>query len=138
MDVGVGGGALSELLEDECWDLLRTRTVGRVGWQGSGGPTIVPVNYVIDERAVIFRTAPYTDLGREGAVQEVAFQVDDLDPVARSGWSVLVRGRRRLDPEAYGKAPRPEVWVGGSRWLVLRIEARTISGRRLTPPATPE
>ena len=132
MDVGEGGRALTELREDECWDLLRARTVGRVGWQGSDGPTIVPVNYVIDERAVVIRTAPYTDLGREGIVREVAFEVDDLDPVSRSGWSVLVRGRRRLDPEAYGTTPRPEVWVGGSRWLVLRIEVRTISGRRLT------
>ena len=132
MNVGEGGGALTELHEDECWDLLRARTVGRVGWQGSDGPTIVPVNYVIDERAVIVRTAPFTDLGREGSVRELAFEVDDIDPVARSGWSVLVRGRRRLDPEAYGKTPRPEVWVGGSHWLVLRIEVRTISGRRLT------
>ena len=132
MDVGEGGRALTELREDECWDLLRARTVGRVGWQGSDGPTIVPVNYVIDERAVVIRTAPYTDLGREGIVREVAFEVDDLDPVSRSGWSVLVRGRRRLDPEAYGTTPRPEVWVGGSRWLVVRIEVRTISGRRLT------
>ena len=132
MGAGDGGGALTELREDECWDLLRARTLGRVGWQGSKGLTIVPVNYVIDERAVVIRTAPFTDLGREGSVREVAFEVDDLDPVARSGWSVLVRGRRRLDPEAYGKTARPEVWVGGSRWLVLRIEARTISGRRLT------
>jgi nitroimidazol reductase NimA-like FMN-containing flavoprotein (pyridoxamine 5'-phosphate oxidase superfamily) len=132
MDVGDGGGALTELREDECWDLLSARTVGRVGWQGGDGPTIVPVNYVVDGRAVVLRTAPYTDLGREGTVQELAFEVDDIDPVTRSGWSVLVRGRRRLDPEAYGKTPRPEVWVGGSRWLVLRIEVRTISGRRLT------
>lgn len=133
---GPGRGALTELPEHECWDLLRTRSVGRIGWQGSDGPTIVPVNYVVDERAVVIRTAPYTELGREGAVLEVAFQVDDLDPVTRSGWSVLVRGRRRLDPEAYGTTPRPDVWVGGSRWLVLRIEARTISGRRLSPGAS--
>jgi nitroimidazol reductase NimA-like FMN-containing flavoprotein (pyridoxamine 5'-phosphate oxidase superfamily) len=135
MDEGFGSGALTELREDECWDLLRTQTVGRVGWQGSDGLTIVPVNYVVDERAVVIRTAPYTELGREGSIQEVAFEVDELDPIARSGWSVLVRGRRRLDPEAYGTTPRPDVWVGGSRWLVLRIEARTISGRRLTADA---
>jgi len=132
MDVGDGGGTLTELREDECWDLLGARNVGRVGWQGGDGPTIVPVNYVIAERAVVIRTAPYTDLGREGSVRELAFEVDDIDPVTRSGWSVLVRGRRQLDPEAYGETPRPEVWVGGSRWLVLRIEVRTISGRRLT------
>ena len=136
MDVGEGDRALTELREDECWDLLRARAVGRVGWQGSDGPSIVPVNYVIDERAVVIRTAPFTDLGREGAVREMAFEVDDIDPVARTGWSVLVRGRRRLDPEAHGKTPRPEVWVEGSRWLVLRIEARTISGRRLTPSSS--
>ena len=133
MDEGSGGGAPTELREDECWDLLRTQTVGRVGWQGSDGLTIVPVNYVVDERAVVIRTAPYTELGREGSAQEVAFEVDELDPIGRSGWSVLVRGRRRLDPEAHGTTPRPDVWVGGSRWLVLRIEARTISGRRLAP-----
>src|SRR4051812_26455758 len=135
MDKGSGSGALTELREDECWDLLRKQTVGRVGWQGSDGLTIVPVNYVVDKRAVVIRTAPYTELGREGSTQEVAFEVDELDPIAQSGWSVLVRGRRRLDPEAYGTTPRPDVWVGGSRWLVLRIEARTISGRRLTTDA---
>jgi hypothetical protein len=90
------------------------------------------VNYVVSEKAVVVRTAPDTELGREGITQEVAFEVDDLDPGTRSGWSVLVRGRRRLDPEAYGETPRPDVWAAGSRWLVLRIEARTISGRRLT------
>ena len=115
MDVGDGGGALTELHEDECWDLLRARTVGRVGWQGSDGPTIVPVNYVIDQRAVIIRTAPYTDLGREGTVRELAFEVDDIDPVARSGWSVLICGRRRLDPEAYGDSPSR----GLGRWFSL-------------------
>jgi uncharacterized protein len=130
-----GNGRLTELQEQECWELLRTKTVGRVGWQGNDGLTIVPVNYVVADKAVILRTAPYTELGREGTVQEVAFEVDDVDPLTRSGWSVLVRGRRRLDPEAYGESARPEVWVAGSRWLVLRIEARTISGRRLTSGA---
>jgi uncharacterized protein len=135
MDAAQGDGTLIELSEDECWDLLRTRSVGRVGWQGSDGLTIVPVNYAVAETSVIIRTAPYTELGREGSVHELAFEVDELDPALRSGWSVLVRGHRRLDPEAYGATPRPDVWVSGSRWLVLRIEARTISGRRLAPSA---
>lgn len=135
VDAGSQGPRLTELREEECWDLLRTRSVGRVGWQGSDGPIIVPVNYVVDERALVIRTAPYTELGREGAVQEVAFEVDDLDPATRSGWSVLVRGRRRLTPEADGRTPRPDVWVPGSRWLVLRLEVRTISGRRLIADA---
>ena len=138
MDAGQDHGTLTDLTEDECWELLRTQTVGRVGWQGSDGPTIVPVNYAVDGSSVIVRTAPYTALGREGSTHELAFQVDQLDPATRSGWSVLVRGRRRLDPDAYGTTPRPDVWVAGSRWLVLRIETRTISGRRLAPSAGAE
>jgi uncharacterized protein len=135
MDARPGPGTLTELREDECWDLLRARSVGRVGWQGSDGVTIVPVNYVVAETAVIIRTAPYTELGREGSVRDLAFEVDELDPATHSGWSVLLRGRRRLDPEAHGATPRPDVWATGSRWLMLRIETRTISGRRLTPSA---
>lgn len=135
MDEGKSDRSLEELSEEECWSLLRSHSVGRVGWQGADGFTIVPVNYVVADRSVVVRTSPYTGLGREGTVQEMAFEVDDLDQTTRSGWSVLVRGRRRLDPEAYGETPRPEVWVAGSRWLVLRIEVRTITGRRLTTSA---
>jgi hypothetical protein len=125
-----GGGALAELITDECWDLLRSRTVGRIAWQGDEGLTVVPLNYVVDHAAVLVRTAPYTALGREAPDRDVAFQVDDVHPESRSGWSVLVRGRCRLAPPP-PEGETPDVWVSGARWLVLRIEVRTITGRRL-------
>src|SRR3954452_18229800 len=76
----------------ECHALLRSHTIGRVGWNTLDGPQILPVTYVVREGAVIFRTAPYGALSELRNVRQVAFEVDEFDVTTRTGWSVLVRG----------------------------------------------
>lgn len=123
-------GRLAELSEDECWDLLRSRPVGRVGWSGAEGVTIVPVNFSVEDRMILLRTTPYTLLGRDAAEREVAFEVDVIDQDEHTGWSVLVRGRCvREERASDGTVP----WVTGPRRLGLRIETETVSGRRILP-----
>ncbi|GGX76966.1 hypothetical protein GCM10010515_51230 [Streptomyces fructofermentans] len=66
----------------------------------------------------------------------MAFEADRIDDAFSSGWSVLVRGQarivtdpeqiRRLDAEAFS-AP----WAGGRRDLWVRVEPRTVTGRRI-------
>lgn len=52
----------TELLEQECWSLLREASVGRLAvWHG-GGPDIFPINYTTDHGTVIFRTGSGTKL----------------------------------------------------------------------------
>ncbi|MCW2797956.1 pyridoxamine 5'-phosphate oxidase family protein [Nocardioides sp.] len=130
------GGQLIELTRDECWEQLSSCEVGRVAWCGSGGPTVLPVNFVAAEGKIVFRTSPYSASARECDDLPVAFQVDGIDPVTRSGWSVLARGTAHL---LYDGARAPsvgaavDVWAGGRRALHVVIEPRKLTGRRLLP-----
>ena len=42
--------------EDACWDLLALQPVGRIGMCRDDGPLILPVNYAVIDRAIVFRT----------------------------------------------------------------------------------
>ncbi|ETK31586.1 pyridoxamine 5'-phosphate oxidase family protein [Microbispora sp. ATCC PTA-5024] len=131
---------LERLDKDDCLRLISPGGVGRVAFNNPAGPVILPVNYTIEDNAVLFRTAlggPMdADLrtGVEGAEFMVAFEVDHIDESTREGWSVLVRGgahhitdRDRAEAEASGV----ESWAGGERELYIRIAPVDITGRRI-------
>ena len=126
----------AELSVEECRDLLSRHVVGRVALATPGGPRIVPVNYAMHEDSIVFRTAPYSELGTYGWDTELAFEVDHIDEERHSGWSVIALGRGSLieDPgelaEIRGRWD-PHPWAGGSRQLYMRITWRTLTGRRL-------
>jgi uncharacterized protein len=123
-----------DLDSDECWTLAATRPVGRLAWTGPHGPTVIPVNFAVTGAEVLVRTTAYSELARECDDSPVAFEVDDVDASARSGWSVLMRGRGHLEPVPPGEAG-PDVWPPGPRSLQLRIDVTEVTGRRLTPSA---
>ena len=129
------GGRLDELSVEECWELIATSPVGRLAWQGHDGLSVVPVNFVAHRPVIEIRTTPYSSIARECDDSAVAFQVDHVDPVARRGWSVLLRGRAALEfpgeHHAHTDAETPQPWVEGVRAQVVRITATEITGRRL-------
>ena len=128
-------GHLRELTRDECLELLATKSVGRVAYCTPDGPEVLPLNYVVDDGTLLFRTSPHSALGRQLRLGVAAFQVDDVDDYTESGWSVLVRGN--VEPVSTDDLPpasrRPRPWVGGVRPLHLRLTPRTVTGRRLLP-----
>jgi hypothetical protein len=129
-------GRLQELTETECLELLRSRRVGRVAYADDQGIAVVPVNYVVHQGNILFRTSPHTSLGQHVRAKPVAFEVDDIEDRSRSGWSVLVRGAALLeDPDDLPDHPdeRPAPWPKGTRSMYVRIALRSVSGRRLTP-----
>ncbi|MFY9916095.1 MAG: pyridoxamine 5'-phosphate oxidase family protein [Nocardioidaceae bacterium] len=132
-------GRIEELGRTECVELLRAKSVGRVGFVGPDGPLVLPVNYVMDGETVLFRTSPYNVMGSALRKAPAAFEVDDLDDYLQSGWSVLVQGSAGFvvdDEEAeitHERLTRPEPWAAGTRTLYIRVTAQTISGRRLHP-----
>src|SRR3974390_225744 len=83
---------LEELGRDECLHLLRESAVGRLGVVVDGQPLIFPVNFVLDNDAIVLRTDEGTKLhaARSGPV---AFECDHIDRTYHTGWSVLVTGR---------------------------------------------
>ena len=123
---------MDELTREECLRLLAARPIGRLAVVTAEGlPMIVPVNYVLDGDTVLFRTDAGTKV--DGLRRHpVAFEVDDIDPDDRTGWSVLVQGiAHEVAPEEVGRAA-VHPWAGGEKRQWVRIVPRSISGRRLT------
>lgn len=84
---------IAELDEDECFDLLHRAEVGRLALQlSSEGVDIFPVNFVLDGRSILLRTAGGTKLDGLKAHPLVAFEVDHFDYFEHSAWSVVVKG----------------------------------------------
>src|SRR6201997_2126580 len=77
----------------ECWDLLAGVTLGRLVTSVDGQPEIFPVNYVVQHRTVLFRTAEGTKLVSAAINNHVLFEADDHN--VAEGWSVIVKGRER-------------------------------------------
>lgn len=115
----------SRLEGDECWALLAEAEIGRVAWQGSGGIVIVPVNYRLSDRAIVFHTAPDSALARLADGASVSFQVDEIDGDSAIGWSVLVQGTATAaDPSIVTAS-----WLDGERTMGVAIIASSIDGR---------
>ena len=84
---------LTEILDEPtCWELLEESTVGRLGVDVGGQPDIFPINYVVDRRAIVFRTSAGTKLAAAVLMRHVAFEIDGYEPADRSVWSVVVKG----------------------------------------------
>ena len=120
----------------DCFGLLKSVPVGRIGFTGGGEVVILPVNFLVDGQDVVFRTAAGSKLSAVEIGQYVGFEADSYDVASRQGWSVVVKGlaevvdsdaeAKRLDAlglESWGGGPGGRVWV--------RIRPATVSGRRL-------
>jgi len=126
---------VTELPEDECWEQVAAREVGRIAFLDEAGPMVVPVTYVVSDGCVVFRVAPYSTLGRHVPGAVIAFEVDEVDDVTRSGWSVVMRGTTEaVHPDEYASlSDLPVPWAEGRRPLHLRLEPESVTGRRLMP-----
>ncbi|TDU87884.1 nitroimidazol reductase NimA-like FMN-containing flavoprotein (pyridoxamine 5'-phosphate oxidase superfamily) [Kribbella voronezhensis] len=121
---------------EECRDLLTTKSVGRVGFSSPDGPQVLPVNYVVHRRDIIFRTDAGSALANAMRGSRVAFEIDDIDEFLQSGWSVLIVGDADHvdDPdllvELWGdRGPQP--WAVGLRTQFVRITPTRLTGRRV-------
>jgi nitroimidazol reductase NimA-like FMN-containing flavoprotein (pyridoxamine 5'-phosphate oxidase superfamily) len=129
------------LSEAECLQLISAGGVGRLAYAGRFGPTVLPVNYKLHEGTIVFRTTQDSPVdedlrtGIRGAEFKVAFEIDDINPAAREGWSVLIQGSaHHVESEterASVLAAGVEPWAGGIRELFLRIVPTRITGRRI-------
>jgi nitroimidazol reductase NimA-like FMN-containing flavoprotein (pyridoxamine 5'-phosphate oxidase superfamily) len=117
-----------------CWELLRGTGVGRLAVSIADGPDIFPVNYVVDRRSIVFRTAAGTKLAGAVLGSGVAFEIDGADEDRGEAWSVIVKGRaieiERLH-DYFGALDLPLFpWHAGPKRRFVRIEPHEISGRR--------
>jgi nitroimidazol reductase NimA-like FMN-containing flavoprotein (pyridoxamine 5'-phosphate oxidase superfamily) len=124
-----------EISPDDCLILLELAYIGRVGVSVQALPVILPVNYVMHEGDVVFRTGAGTKLAAATAGAVVAFEVDHHDPHGTRGWSVLLQGRAEevVDPERVAQAatlPLHSWALDGAADHFVRLRPTMISGRR--------
>ncbi|MFC9221477.1 pyridoxamine 5'-phosphate oxidase family protein [Streptomyces hygroscopicus] len=121
----------------ECLRRLAMVPVGRVVYTWQALPAVLPVNFSLDaDSSVLLRTSAGSGLVHaiDGVV--VAFEADDFDAAARSGWSVVVTGRAAVvtDPAERERLARvgPRSWVVTRDDVLVRVESEMVTGREVT------
>jgi nitroimidazol reductase NimA-like FMN-containing flavoprotein (pyridoxamine 5'-phosphate oxidase superfamily) len=118
----------------DCMRLLSSVRLGRVVYTDGALPAITPVNFAVDDGAIVFRTAPGSTLAVATQNAVVAFEADDIDADSHDGWSVVVTGVADGVPEPGRLAHRTRrlsPWAPGNRTHFVRIVPSTVTGRRL-------
>lgn len=122
------------LSAEECRALLERPQVGRVVFTDCALPAVQPVTYIVDDDAILFWTNDDGELARAALDGVLAFEVDEVDPSTRTGWSVVVTGlpvhvtaevdRSRVEMLLEPSAP-------GRRDVLIRIPLTVVAGRRI-------
>ncbi|GAA3169797.1 hypothetical protein GCM10010531_23640 [Blastococcus jejuensis] len=143
MTNGGSDPTMNVLPTEECYRLLATHEIGRIGVVADHYPLILPVNYRLDGTTVVIRTHAGTIL-HAAEHANVTFEVDEVDRAARSGWSVLIRGQAEEVTEAHRaelvastEESGVQPWAPGDKGHWLRLITHEISGRRIVPGELP-
>ncbi|HVB92744.1 MAG TPA: pyridoxamine 5'-phosphate oxidase family protein [Acidimicrobiales bacterium] len=104
---------------------------GRLAVATDQAPVIIPVNFTLQEGQVVVRVgAGFLSQAASGHL--VAFEVDHVDSVSGTAWSVLIRGLATLIEAPteleLAAAPHPLVPEPGDQVLIVRPDI--ISGRQ--------
>lgn len=126
---------MEHLSTETCWELLKTTPVGRVVVTVDGAPEIYPVNFVVVDRSVAFRSAPGSKLHGLERFPTTCFEADLIDPEVHSGWSVMVKGRAvqvtRPDERSRLTSMPLTLWTAGVKDHWVRIRPTEVTGRRI-------
>jgi uncharacterized protein len=131
---------ISILPESECWKLMSSASLGRLVTSVDGQPEIFPVNFVVQHRTVLFRTAEGTKLSSSVINNNVLFEADDHNAV--EGWSVVIRGLARTlrADEDIDVADKAQLlpWTATVKPHYVRIRPLRVTGRRFVFGSEPD
>ena len=126
---------LAEIDEPDCWELLGSQSVGRLAVAVGSHPDIFPVNYATHEGRIVIRTEAGTKLAAAVLMRAVAFEVDQIDADAHTGWSVVIAGSARepgtLEEELEMEALDLTPWADVPKTRFIIITPERVTGRRL-------
>lgn len=115
---------LVELDRDECLRLMAKNAVGRVVFTDAALPAAQPVNYLLDDEEVVFRTGAGSKLAAATRHVVVAFEIDEIDARPKPGGACWVPERRTRcsTPPGWPSSPSgcpprgpPAAWTTRSR-----------------------
>ena len=116
----------------ECWDLLSTVSLGRLVTSADGHAEIFPLNFAVQNKTVLFRSASGTKLVSAAINNQVLFEADDHDEAG--GWSVIMKGTARSLRSDEDRAEADEAqlrpWIATEKSHYVRVLPLSITGRR--------
>ena len=124
----------------DCWDLLRSASVGRLAVIVDGDPEIFPVNFTVEHSALVIRTGDGTKIDAVRGHPRVAFEIDGVD--GQTAFSVVVKGDAKeiKAPDELRDTVSLDVspLQAGTKNHFVRILAEEVTGRSfpVTDPAT--
>jgi uncharacterized protein len=125
----------------DCFRLLESVPVGRIGFLARGEVVILPVNFLVDGQDVVFRTGTGSKLCTLEVGHYVGFEADAYDAAAHTGWSVVANGLAEI-VEADDEIARLDTlglvpWGAAEDHRWVRIRPTSITGRRIAAAAAP-
>ena len=116
----------------ECLQRLRRGGLGRIALPAAGAPILRPVNFALHGDRVLIRTGEGTILAAAERGDPTSFEIDDIDPLEHTGWSVVVVGKlRAYDAAREGAAPPVRAWAIGIKDSLVVVEIDELSGLRI-------
>ncbi len=116
--------------------LLDHERIGRLGLCDSDTPLILPINYLLHDGRIVFRSADGIKTRAAEAAAAACLEIDWFDRFEHDGWSVLASGRLAVvSPEVADASERlPLVpWALRGETRVIELSIEQVSGRVLRP-----
>jgi nitroimidazol reductase NimA-like FMN-containing flavoprotein (pyridoxamine 5'-phosphate oxidase superfamily) len=115
----------------ECWRLLAEQEFGRLAMRDGEGVDIFPVNYLVHDSAIYFRSGPGAKLVDLTRHPGVAFEVDGQ--LAHRVWSVVISGaatRIGSDAEIHASGIQGlQTWHPSDKFNYVCLRPASVTGR---------
>lgn len=125
---------IDALNQNESLELLATNNFGRLVVHTGDDIDLFPVNYVVNDGKVYFRTAEGTKLASLLMDKRVLFEADEVNEDHTEAWSVIVKGNARIlqtTEEIHAAEDLPlEPWLPTLKYNFVEITPGEVSGRK--------
>ncbi|MEJ5919267.1 MULTISPECIES: pyridoxamine 5'-phosphate oxidase family protein [unclassified Corynebacterium] len=133
---------IQQLSTEDALELMGTKHFGRLVVRRKDDMDLFPLNYVVHEGAIYFRTAEGSKLFSLTLNDDVLFEADDVDLDSNKAWSVIVKGTAQTltsnaDIEAADELPL-KPWLPTLKYNYVKVTPGEVSGRRFNLGEEPE
>lgn len=133
---------IQNLSDEESLELLATKTFGRLVVRRNDDMDLFPLNYLVHEGEIYFRTAEGSKLFSLTLNNDVLFEADNVDADSQEAWSVVVKGTARTlssnaEIEAADQLPL-KPWLPTLKYNYVVVSPNEISGRKFHLGDEPE
>lgn len=102
--------------------------------RGEEAPEIRPVNFALRDAQVIVRTGDGSILEAARRAEPAAFEIDTIDRLEHTGWSVVVQGRLSELPTNHENLDLTlRAWASGQKNCFIGLSLDRVTGMRIPP-----